>query len=329
MDIGFLLHPDSFPAGQVLWSPVLFGALVLAATLLIWQSFAPARPARMQRERMDGYLERTDVPDVDGMEGTIFGRVLWPLVKRLLDILGKLAPGSNAERTRVALLQAGDPGHLSPLDFFGLRVLVALGLGLGLGYLIFASNRYPSTQAAAFAAVLALVGYFLPSFWLHRRISSRQHQIKRALPDALDMLTISVEAGLAFDSALLRVGEKWNNVLTQEFRRVVAEMRVGTTRDVALARMAERCGVQQLSAVVAVLNQSGQLGVSVADVLHAQSAEVRLQSRQRAEELAREAGVKMVFPLVFFILPATFIVAIGPAIPSITQTLGSVQPGLR
>jgi tight adherence protein C len=327
MNIGFLLHPDSFPAGQILWSPVFFGALLLVATLLIWQSFAPARPARLQRDRMDGYLERTDVAEDDGLQGSIFGRTIGPLVRRALRFFGRLAPRSNAERMRMALLQAGDPGHLTALDFFGLRVLVALALALG--YLLIAGSHSPLARAVATAAILAAFGYFLPSFWLRRRISSRQREIKRALPDALDMLTIAVEAGLAFESAMLRVGEKWNNALTFEFRRAVAEMRVGTTREAALTRMAERCDVRDLTTVVAVLNQSGQLGVSVADVLHAQSAEVRLRSRQRAEELARQAGVKMVFPLVLFILPATFIVAVGPALPRIAQTLGSVNPGLR
>jgi tight adherence protein C len=326
MDIGFLLHPETFPAGRMLWSPVVFGALVLAAMLLIWQSFAPARPARLQRERMDGYLERTEETADHDRGGTIFGRVVGPLVRRLLRFFGRLAPRSSAERTRLALLQAGDPGHLTPLDFFGLRVVAAIALGLG--YVVVAGSRFPLPQTVAYTAALALVGYILPSVLLRRRIRSRQREIRRALPDALDMLTIAVEAGLAFESALLRVSEKWNNALTQEFRRATHEMRVGTPRDEALTRMAERCGVDGLSSVVAVLNQSGQLGVSVADVLHAQAAEVRLRSRQRAEELARQAGVKMVFPLVFFILPATFIVAVGPAIPRITQTLGGVMAGL-
>jgi tight adherence protein C len=116
---------------------------------------------------------------------------------------------------------------------------------------------------------------------------------------------------------MLKVGERWDNALTRELRRAVAEMRVGTPRDAALQRVAERTGVEGLQTFVSVLNQSSQLGVSVAKVLHAQAAEQRVRRRQRAEELARQAGGKMVFPLVFFIFPAIFVVVLGPAIPGI------------
>ncbi len=160
------------------------------------------------------------------------------------------------------------------------------------------------------------MGYLLMTYWLKRRVRKRQYQIQRALPDALDMLTIGVEAGLAFESALLRVGERWDNALTQEFRRAVAEMRMGTTRNVALQRMVERTGVQDLRTFVAVLIQSSTLGVSIAEVLHTQAEQMRVKRRQRAEELARQAGVKMIFPLALFIFPSMLVVILGPSIPA-------------
>jgi tight adherence protein C len=141
------------------------------------------------------------------------------------------------------------------------------------------------------------------------------------------MLTIGVEAGLAFESALLRVGEKWNNALTREFGRAVGEMRVGTSREAALQRMADRCGVPDLNTFVAVLVQSTQLGVSIAQVLHTQADQMRVKRRQRAEELARQAGIKITFPLVFFIFPALFVVILGPAVPRIMETLGAMSGG--
>ena len=147
------------------------------------------------------------------------------------------------------------------------------------------------------------------------------------LPDALDMLTISVEAGLAFESAMLKVGERWHNALTEEFRRAVIEMRLGTHRDVALQRVADRAGVQELGNFVAILIQSGQLGVSIAQVLHAQADQMRIRRRQRAEELAREAGVKMVFALVFLIFPALLIVLLGPGLPGLFSTLAGMGGG--
>ncbi|MFW6136308.1 MAG: type II secretion system F family protein, partial [Chloroflexota bacterium] len=155
-----------------------------------------------------------------------------------------------------------------------------------------------------------------------QRVRSRQHEIARALPDALDMLSVGVEAGLAFESALLRVAEQWDNALTEEFRRAVREMRLGAGREEALRRMAERTGVEDLATFVAVLVQSTRLGVSIAQVLEAQAAQMRLKRRQRAEEQARKAGIKMIFPLVFLIFPAMFVVILGPSMPALLGFLG-------
>jgi tight adherence protein C len=223
------------------------------------------------------------------------------------------------------LLRAGEPGLLTAADFFGLRVMS--GLILGGGALLLVMGRAGLLRALLFAIVAALIGYLLPQFWLGSRVRARQQRIRRALPNALDMLTVGVEAGLAFESAMLRVGEKIQGPLSREFRRVVGEMRVGTGRDVALQRMCERIGLDDLDTFVAVLIQSTQLGVPIARVLHEQAAEIRLKRRQRVEELARQAGVKMVFPLTFFILPALFIVAIGPAIPRIAAALSGLAIG--
>jgi tight adherence protein C len=225
------------------------------------------------------------------------------------------------------LLQAGAPGGLTALDFAGLRLLSMAVVG-GVALLILAS-RFPLSKALLYASVLCILGYMAPGWWLRSRVKARRHQIQRALPDALDMLTIGVEAGLAFESALVRVGEKWDNPLSREFRRAVSEMRVGMSREEALQRMADRCGVDDLNAFVAVLIQSAQLGVSIALVLHAQAAEMRTKRRQRAEELARQAGIKMTIPLVFFIFPALFVVVLGPAMPQIVRTLGNMSGGLK
>jgi tight adherence protein C len=183
------------------------------------------------------------------------------------------------------------------------------------------AGRFALSSALLYAALAAIFGYMAPGFWLRSKIKKRQHEVQRALPDALDMLTIGVEAGLAFESALMRVGEKWDNALAREFRRAVAEMRVGMSQEEALQRMADRCGTDDLNTFVAVLIQSAQLGVSISLVLHSQAAEMRTKRRLRAEELARQAGIKMTMPLVFFIFPALFVVVLGPAIPLIMNTL--------
>jgi tight adherence protein C len=181
--------------------------------------------------------------------------------------------------------------------------------------------------AARNAVLVALTSFALPRLWLWSRVRQRQSEIERALPDALDMLSIGVEAGLAFESALLRVAEQWQNALTEEFRRAVAEMRLGTARDQALQRMADRTGVQSLATFVAVLVQSTRLGVSVSQVLHAQAAQMRLRRRQLAEEKARQASLKMIFPLVFLIFPAMLVVLLGPAAPDLVEFVSDLAGG--
>jgi len=200
---------------------------------------------------------------------------------------------------------------------------------MGGGYFWLVGQTLGTATALRNTLILAGLGYYLPLLWLRRRVRQRQHEIIRAFPDALDMLTIGVEAGLAFESALLTVGERWDNALTREFRRAVAEMRVGTPRDVALWRVAERTGVEELHSFVAVLVQSSQLGVSIAQVLHSQAAQERVRRRQRAEELARQAGGKMVFPLVFLIMPAMFVVLLGPEWVDLQEMLSSMSGGAQ
>jgi tight adherence protein C len=195
------------------------------------------------------------------------------------------------------------------------------------GYLLLFGRGQAPGIAVRNTLLLGVLGYILPVYWLRRRVRSRQHAIVRALPDALDMMTIGVEAGLAFESAMLRVADQWDNPLTQEFRRAVAEMRMGTSRNEALKRMVERTGVKDLSTFVAVLIQSSQLGVSIAEVLHSQADQMRVKRRQRAEELARQAGIKMIFPLALCVLPATMIVILGPTIPIFIDLFRSLGAG--
>jgi tight adherence protein C len=322
MEIGTLI--GQFDA---LWSPLTFSVLVGLAALMAWTAFAPAAPRRDVTSRLDDYLDRGDIVVEEDLRQPFFRRTIWPAVRSLLHFLGRLLPKKNLEATRQKLQQAGNPGGLSALDFYGVRVLVILALG-GLFFFLAGRNQ-PLSIALRNAALGLVLAFLLPVYWLRTRVRTRKHKILRALPDALDMLTIGVEAGLAFESAMVRVGEKWDNPLTREFKRTVAEMRVGMSREDALTRMSERCGVPELSSFVAILVQSSQLGVSIAQVLHTQAEEMRLKRRQRAEELARQAGVKMILPLALFILPALFVVILGPIIPQfveIMQTVGGGAP---
>jgi tight adherence protein C len=320
MDIGSLITTGGF-----LWSPLSFAVLVALACILVWLAFAPARPEKETQDRLDGYVERGETLDDLDMSRPFSSRVAVPTFRRVLRLLGRLSPQRNVDRTQELLTQAGNPGGLVPLDFFGLRVLFAALFAAG-AYLAF--GRTAALNQALFSTFFAgFLGFLMPWYWLRFRVRGRQKEVVRALPDALDMMTVGVEAGLAFESAMLRVGEQWDNALTRELRRAVAEMRVGTERSVALRRIVQRTGVSELGTFVAVLVQSSQLGVSISQVLHTQAAQMRVLRRQRAEELARQAGIKMIFPLTFFIFPALMVVILGPSIPSLMSLLGTLGGG--
>ena len=312
-------------SGQVLRSPASFAALVGLAVASVWLAFAPARSVRTVRKRLDGYVERVDLVQETEMRRSIVVRLILPFVRRVLRLLGRLTPWGSMEVTRRMLVQAGQPGGLTVLDFYGLRLLASVGV---CGWWLWAMmGRLSAAKFLLGGGIAAGLGFLLPTLWLRGRVRRRKGEIVRALPNALDMMTIGVEAGLAFESAMLRVTERWHNALTWELRRTVAEMRVGTPRDEALKRLASRTDVPDLRTFVAVLVQSTQLGVSIADVLHVQAAQIRQKRRLRAEELARQASVKMLFPLVFLIFPAMFVVILGPALPTIMKTFGRAVGG--
>lgn len=173
-------------------------------------------------------------------------------------------------------------------------------------------------------AAAALAGYLLPEIWLTGRVRSRQHRLRLALPDALDLLVICVEAGLGLDQALLRVSEELHKVhpaLSDELQLVSTEMRLGKTRTDALRELARRTGVDDIKALVAMLVQTERFGTSIAQSLRVHSDDLRMKRRQRAEEMAAKISVKMVPVLVFFIFPALMIVVIGPAVIAIARQL--------
>jgi tight adherence protein C len=240
----------------------------------------------------------------------------------VLQGLGRLAPSRGLERLDLRLTVAGRPGKLGALDFLGLRILlVAIGLGLGFLYGRSAGNPKMLLLGPLGGAVF---GYMAPNSWLQGRIHKRKDIIQRALPDALDMLTICVEAGLAFESALQRVSDQWRGPLSDEFARVVAEIRLGVPRGQALRRMAQRCDLPDVGSFVAVLVQADSMGTSIAHVLRSQADQMRVLRRQRAEEKANKAPIKMLMPMLIFIFPALFVVILGPAVPTLISGFGSM-----
>jgi tight adherence protein C len=310
--LGLLIALDS-----PLMTPQAFALLIGLATGCLWLALTAGKRGTRVGQRLEHLAPRAVSPEEERMQQPFAQRVLLPLVKRVLRGVGTLAPAQWVSATEQHLARAGRPGGFSAPDFVGVRILASILLsGIGLWLL---GERLPLPNAVLLAVGLGGIGLVLPGTWLSNRAEERQHEIERALPNALDMLTIGVEAGLAFESAMMRVEEQWDNALTREFRKAVLEMRVGTPREVALTRMAERADVPDLHTFVAVLVQSTRLGVSIARVLHSQAEIMRTKRRQRAEELARQAGVKMAFPLVFLILPAMFVIVLGPALPGLLK----------
>lgn len=216
---------------------------------------------------------------------------------------------------------AGRPGGLSVGSFLVLRY-VALVVGAGVGYLlgVVLSLTTPLNLVAPVAG--AVVGMALPKIFLDRRVRGRQKEILLGLPSALDLLTISVEAGLGFDAALARVIEKYKNALSAEFSQVLVEIRLGRPRMEALEDLGRRCRVEELNNFLQAIVQSEQLGVGIANVLRIQSEEIRRRRRQRAEEQGQKAPLKMLFPMVGCIFPTLFIVLLGPAVIQVGKTLG-------
>lgn len=247
-------------------------------------------------------------------------RLIKPFWRRIQNVGQRITPQNRVAALQKNLMVAGYPRGLTITDYLGLRFLsVAL---IGAAVTLYSVLTGGGPQTIAITGMGFILGWNLPDFWLRKRINKRQKEIQRSLPDALDMLSICVDAGLGFEAAILRVSSKWDNELARELQRVVNEVRVGVRRSEALRNFTERCDVPDVSSFVAIIIQADRLGVSIGPVLQSQSEQMRVRRRQRAEEEAQKAPVKMLMPLALFILPATFAVSLGPAVPRIMRMFG-------
>lgn len=254
------------------------------------------------------------------LEPSFNDRVLSPLLDRFVGIGKKFTPADHVERIRQKLELAGNPpgwsvDRVTSLKFvgfasaLGLTLVACLTLAVGMG------------PALAVCVIAALVGYLAPNMYLYQKAYDRTQKIQRALPDALDLLTISVEAGLGFDAALSHVAKNTEGPLADELSRVLQEMQIGLGRAAALRALAERTNVTDLRGFVSSMVQADAFGIPIGNVLRVQSSEIRTKRRQRAEELAQKVPVKILFPLMLFILPCLFIAVMGPAVITVLSSL--------
>ena len=251
-------------------------------------------------------------------------RVIVPILRKLGDISTKFTPQHVLETTTKKIELAGNPGSLGAASLLSLRFVGAGVLG-GLMFLIFlGSDTWPVSREILVTIGFTVLGFFFPQLWLQSKIDRRQKGIRKALPDALDLLTICVEAGLGFDAAMSKVGEKWENDLSLSFARGIREIQLGKLRREALRDMADRIGLPEMTSFVAAVIQSESLGVSMARVLRIQADQMRLKRRQRAEEEAQKAPIKMLLPMGLFIFPSIMIVLLTPAIMRITSSFGNL-----
>ena len=268
-----------------------------------------------------GTLERPATLEEIELSQPFSERVLLPLITNLAEFAMRLSPQRSTEALQHKLDLAGNPYDLT--RYIGIRVLAAVLFG-GLGVaLTVVAKTLPFIQRILLPVVGVGLGYYLPVLSLGRNISKRQDDIIRSLPDALDLLTICVEAGLGFDAAMSRVAEKWDNELSVAFTRVLQEIQLGKLRREALRDMSDRMEVRDVSTFVAAIIQAGQLGVSLARVLRIQSDQMRVRRRQRAEEMARAATLKILPPVAFLIFPALLIVLLGPAAIQMLTVFGT------
>jgi tight adherence protein C len=238
-------------------------------------------------------------------------RFLRPAIERLGSIMSRSTPQKARQNLMNRLELAGRPGNLTPEDFAAVRIVAAAvmaAVGLLLGLLL-ANPVYLAVSVALGAGL----GFYLPVLWLKQKVDKRRSEIQKGLPDAMDLLVIAVDAGLGFDAALARVTDKYKNALSDEFAKVLREVSLGRPRLEAMDEMGRSSGVEDLHNFIQAIIQSEQFGTGIGKILRIQADEMRRKRRQRAQEKAAQATLKMMLPMVGCIFPTLWIVLLGPA----------------
>lgn len=308
-----MIYLQAFLAGLAVFTGVLFVGLLAGGSRVVVRSrlaaigrFSGGRPA-----------------EPEGLSIPFQERVLRPVLDKCGYAVRRFTPGAVLRTVEERMVQAGFHGKGHTGTFLGVMAVcalafptVALALGLALAL--------PIRTIIGLVLPAAGLGLFIPWFRLAQKATARQQAIDLALPDAIDLLVVSVEAGLAFDMALAKVTEKMRGPLPDEFARALHEIRLGKQRPAALKDMAGRVGAGSLSSFIHTVVQGTQMGVSLGNMLRVQSERVRAERRQRAQEMAMKAPIKMLFPMVFFIFPALFVVLLGPAALRMLETFANM-----
>lgn len=307
---------------------IIFGAIVLVGAIAI-VIFSLRRNAQGDDDdplqaRLAEFIQRGD--DIKSLEEIELSqpfaeRVIIPIVRRIGEFSARFTPQKAIQDTARRMELAGNPWPIDAATFLAIRFILAVVFGGFLTAVILISPPSNPNDNFMYIGGATFAGFFLPHLMLSSRITRRQTEIRKAMPDALDLLTICVEAGLGFDAAMSKVSEKWENELSLAFTRAIREVQLGKVRREALRDMADRLGIPEMTSFVAAIIQSEQLGVSMAKVLRIQSDQMRMKRRQRAEEEAHKAPVKMLIPMALLIFPSIMIIILTPAAIQIMETL--------
>jgi tight adherence protein C len=295
---------------------IVVAVIVIGAAVLIFVGMQDATEGDPLQERLAEFAARGEQATLEEIELSqpISERIILPMARRLGEFAIRFTPQNALQATARKLELAGNPRGLEPATFWALRIILALGISAAIFLVLWRSNvDWSLGRKILIVAVMVGVGFYLPEMMITSRIQRRQKGIVRSMPDALDLLTICVEAGLGFDGAMAKVHEKWDNELSLAFGRVIREIQLGKLRREALRDMADRVGVPEMTSFVAAVIQSEQLGVSMARVLRIQADQMRIRRRQRAEEEAHKAPIKMLIPMALLIFPSICIVLMTPA----------------
>ena len=300
----------------------LFLAVVflISAIVVLRMALAAGTPTPTGLERSLASLERMGSPVGDAGEAEVpfADRVLNPLRSRALELGRRMTGGDKAERIRHKLDLAGNPRDMSVDRIVSLKVMAAVALGLGgVSYALLISAG--PLVYLALGGVCGVIGFVAPELWLYQKAYDRSEQIQRSLADAVDLLTISVEAGLGFDAALQQVARNTGGPLAEEFSRMLREMQLGKGRAESLKALSDRTNVVDLKTFVGAMVQADAFGISISQVLRVQSAEMRIKRRQHAEKRAQQVPVKIMIPLILCVLPCLMTVVMGPAILSVIK----------
>jgi tight adherence protein C len=310
------------------WSVILLIIVILvlgiAGALIYVGQKIPKGDVDPFAERLNEFSQRGEAVSLDEIELSqpFAERVIYPILRQFGELAAKNTPQNALQETTRKLELSGKAGWIDAPMFLASRFVAAAILGIGTFVVCkFSIFELPLSQSLLYGMIGLAIGFFFPQLWLDEQIKKRQLEIRKAMPDALDLLTICVEAGLGFDAAMSNVAEKWENELSLAFARAIREIQLGKLRREALKSMADRIDLAEMSSFVAAIIQSETLGVSMAKVLRIQAEQMRMRRRQYAEELAHQAPVKMLIPMITFIFPSIFIVLMTPAILRIRSSM--------